>query len=706
MLVLALALASVRIAIADLLVPLQTKSDADACKGGVTKGAIGIGGVPSAYMAGENGTVQGSTLTLQHNSGMSVLSSCERTWKPDSIMQFKLLGRTLRFTVDLSRVGCGCNLAFYLISSPALDMLGKPHAGSDREGQPPYYCDANKVGGQWCPEVDIMEANTHAFQATLHKCDKPTNGHYEYCDRSGCAENTRDIPRSYGHGEHFTINTQHPFEVHTEFLEDAGELTGMRTVLKQASSYLVMNHSNCHGHDLSAMSAAMRHGMSVRATYWGGDAQTMAWMDAPPCGHQACKGENAGDGIISDISVSEKVWEHFEAPQDERTQWSQASAVSSWQQPRPWKAQDQEQQHRQQQEQGQSWHSWQPQEQNPWKPEEQVPMQWAADEWAPWECHHYVDSEQQKSDWCADVGFSDGYEFHYNGGAESECSPCWCCKRRAKQVPVETAVVHTTGQLQTSAAASTTTTTATSTTITKITSTTTVPAWQNRLVWVVNDPSDSMVGRIVPESIIADPTLFVFDGDEGMVKWEHKGRFVRKMKGSQIETLLEVAKRFNTGSSSPDDHTKAGKDCDDDGGAPCQTSIRSEASYFGLVLRKYAQVRLPDVGGAAAAYAPAVGFAAVLVTLLVFGVARAHSRLGWQPHYNPVTSSGMERCLAGVIAGSGPVDFATAVGVTGCSADLTSPPRPSRSAPVLGSPDRPQAGSSCEQLLLSVENLA
>jgi len=684
MLVLALALASVRIAIADLLVPLQTKSDADACKGGVTKGAIGIGGVPSAYMAGENGTVQGSTLTLQHNSGMSVLSSCERTWKPDSIMQFKLLGRTLRFTVDLSRVGCGCNLAFYLISSPALDMLGKPHAGSDREGQPPYYCDANKVGGQWCPEVDIMEANTHAFQATLHKCDKPTNGHYEYCDRSGCAENTRDIPRSYGHGEHFTINTQHPFEVHTEFLEDAGELTGMRTVLKQASSYLVMNHSNCHGHDLSAMSAAMRHGMSVRATYWGGDAQTMAWMDAPPCGHQACKGENAGDGIISDISVSEKVWEHFEAPQEERPQWSQASAASSWQQPQPW------QQQQQQQQQQHQW--WNPQEQHPWKPEEQVPMQWVADEWAPWECHNYVDSEQQKSDWCADVGFSDGYEFHYNGGVESECSPCWCCKRRAKQVPAETTSVRTTKQH-----------TSTSTATTTATSTTTVPAWQNRLAWVVSDPKDAKFGHIVPESIIADPALFVFRGDEGVVNWDHKGRVVRKMKGSKIVALLNKAKNSRAGSSSRDDNTKAGKDCDEDGEDPCQTSLRSEATYLDFVLARYATSRLPVVGSTAG-HVLAVVVAAALAALLVASVALARRGLCHRrKHDDPLFMSDAGSRRARPHQGSG----------EGVSAGLASPLRASgllddavRAPGLPRLPSLPRNGSSCQRLLSLAENLA
>jgi len=44
--------------------------------------------------------------------------------------------------------------------------------------------------------------------------------------------------------------------------------------------------------------------MSLRMTYWGDKAETMAWMDSPPCGEEACTGSNAGPGVISNISVS------------------------------------------------------------------------------------------------------------------------------------------------------------------------------------------------------------------------------------------------------------------------------------------------------------------------------------------------------------------------------------------------------------------
>jgi len=265
---------------------------------------VSIAGMTKAVLVGEAGSASGDELTVQHGAGFTLFNSFQGEWQPQGMTQLKLMGKAIKFTVDLSHVGCACNLAFYLISAPARGWDGHLSAGTDRGGQPPYYCDANQVGGQWCPEVDIMEANNNAFAATPHKCDAAVGGHYNYCDRGGCSQNTRDKQGSYGPGSEFTINTRQSFDVSTAFLEDSGHvLIGMRTILTQASKQVELHHSDCSADYIAQLSAAMTSGMSLRITYWGDKASTMSWMDAPPCSTQACNGANAGKATISNISI-------------------------------------------------------------------------------------------------------------------------------------------------------------------------------------------------------------------------------------------------------------------------------------------------------------------------------------------------------------------------------------------------------------------
>jgi len=66
-----------------------------------------------------------------------------------------LLGGSIAYDVDLSQSTCSCNAALYLINMPAKNAQGGDVAGKALD----YYCDANDVGGTWCGELDIMEAN-------------------------------------------------------------------------------------------------------------------------------------------------------------------------------------------------------------------------------------------------------------------------------------------------------------------------------------------------------------------------------------------------------------------------------------------------------------------------------------------------------------------------------------------------------------------
>jgi len=277
--------------------------------------ALNVEGLNGAYLAGDAGDVSDAStgrILMGHNNFTSLASACDRPGHPDPqhITQIPLLGRTLSFTADLSHVGCACNLAVYLVAAPARHRSGAPN-----RGRGDFYCDANKVGGHWCPEIDLMEANNHAFQATPHKCDPPVGDHhYTSCDRGGCAQNTRDMANAYGMGENFIIDTRHPFEVRSTFEGDQHTFTGFRTVLSQGGRQVVLDHSNCNKPYLASLSESVRQGMSLILSYWGKSAATMAWMDSPPCGQEVCQGANAGLGVISKIAVSEVAQVPVESP--------------------------------------------------------------------------------------------------------------------------------------------------------------------------------------------------------------------------------------------------------------------------------------------------------------------------------------------------------------------------------------------------------
>jgi len=75
-----------------------------------------------------------------------------------------------------------------MIGMPAKNSDGSFRQGTGDWGDGMYYCDANEIGGAFCPEFDIMEANIHAYKAVSHHCDAPVNGHYTNCDRHGSCD--------------------------------------------------------------------------------------------------------------------------------------------------------------------------------------------------------------------------------------------------------------------------------------------------------------------------------------------------------------------------------------------------------------------------------------------------------------------------------------------------------------------------------------
>lgn len=87
---------------------------------------------------------------------------------------------------------------------PAIDGNGDITTTSCND----YYCDANKVCGVFCPEMDILEGNKYALVTTAHTCDAPqSNGHFNNCDGGGCGSHMWSADASaYGPGKRIDSN--------------------------------------------------------------------------------------------------------------------------------------------------------------------------------------------------------------------------------------------------------------------------------------------------------------------------------------------------------------------------------------------------------------------------------------------------------------------------------------------------------------------
>ena len=189
-----------------------------------------------------------------------------------------LLGARIQWEVDMSSFDCGCFNTFYTVSMPGKTSYG------DLDLQDGYfYCDANagNFGGQFCPELDLMEANKYAFQTTAHLCDNYSDvGHYFTCDGEGSSINTIDQlgHGGYGPNSHDTIDTTKTFSVQVDLEEKDGMLSGITTELRQGDKKTTM-----HNYDstyLSHMTDALKNGQVFVASNWSGDD---SWLRKDTC---------------------------------------------------------------------------------------------------------------------------------------------------------------------------------------------------------------------------------------------------------------------------------------------------------------------------------------------------------------------------------------------------------------------------------------
>jgi hypothetical protein len=168
-----------------------------------------------------------------------------------------------------------------------------------------YYCDANDVGGEWCPEIDLLESNTVSSHTTMHECYNKDS-----CDKGGYGVRFGQGSHDFGPSGDYNIDTSQPFTASFRFSSDSmgsdGSVeddrisfepreasTPSRLLHRSATrggqrlSATVSMHQNGRQagpkkiNDCSNMLDSLSQGMVLVVSYWG--SNKMGWLDQPPC---------------------------------------------------------------------------------------------------------------------------------------------------------------------------------------------------------------------------------------------------------------------------------------------------------------------------------------------------------------------------------------------------------------------------------------
>jgi hypothetical protein len=265
-------------------------------------------GTPS-YIIQSGGTLNGSMTTtdnrliIPHNFRSYLVNQCAPSFSAEIFKSFKLLDGSIRFTVDVSEVGCGCNAAVYLVTMPGYNVNQSAEATDCGD----YYCDANRVCGVDCPEMDLLESNMYGLQIAPHNCTPIQGKYYPDCDKAGCGLNPNKLsPTAYGPGPTYTINTLLPFTVTISFPTTNQYLSSIHTLLSQNGKSFSFTHNEtiCGPGYLEGLTEAFRNGMVLTFSHWGSSGDVMAWLDVPPCDvTESCNTSRVA--IVSQITIKE-----------------------------------------------------------------------------------------------------------------------------------------------------------------------------------------------------------------------------------------------------------------------------------------------------------------------------------------------------------------------------------------------------------------
>lgn len=240
--------------------------------------------VLSTNASTQNIRVSNNSITLIAGGRVYIGNSASNNLTPSSYYYFDLQddksqSKRLAFDVDLSQVGCSCNGALYLVSMPAYGSNQQPQPGKDGA----YYCDANQVGGTYCPEMDVIESNMYAMASTAHTCNYQPPHYYSYCDRGGCGTNILDSHESeYGPGK--KIDTNKPFTLSVIFTKGGNnKLASITNTFEQEGKSIFFN--TCNANYLEWMGYSLP-GIVMTMSLWGTGPGGMSWLD----GKSGCQG--------------------------------------------------------------------------------------------------------------------------------------------------------------------------------------------------------------------------------------------------------------------------------------------------------------------------------------------------------------------------------------------------------------------------------
>jgi len=255
-------------------VPLSPEMGKPAiCPGNVHVDGLGeVAMVPTGWMS-DGATPQiavGSNALVPHMGARAYFAeSCKAgIYNHSQYIALNLLGKQMRFTVDLSGAGCGCNAALYLVSMRQNTQQSDCHD---------YYCDANSVCGVACAEIDIMEANQFAWHSTLHTAHDHNGATSGYGGGDGFNGPRDWSGLDYAPGGR-CIDTKKPFQVAVSFPQGIdGSLLAMEVELSQEGRSCPLKARVADYDGLQQLAEALFAGMTPVVSYWSSDK--MLWMD-------------------------------------------------------------------------------------------------------------------------------------------------------------------------------------------------------------------------------------------------------------------------------------------------------------------------------------------------------------------------------------------------------------------------------------------